>query len=122
MSIDGTELWLAQYQLGQHMLDYMTAKIVMILAIFFSSLPPISLPRPEYMLASLPNAVLIAIVIFAISISVADLLAKKHNYTINSSQVYSFNDLCKKDSTSLIMCICSTNLTSSLLLIYKWYM
>eukprot|EP00731_Ephydatia_muelleri_P024323 Em0016g594a len=42
--------------------------------------------RPEFMLASLPNAVLIAIVSFVISVSVADLLAKKYKYTVNSSQ------------------------------------
>ena len=58
---------------------------------FFSSLPPLSLPRPEFMLASLPNAVLIAIVSFVIGVSVADLLAKKYKYTVNSSQVdYTF--------------------------------
>lgn len=51
-----------------------------------TSLPPISLPRPEYMLASLPDAILIAIVTFVTSISAANLLAKKFDYTIDSSQ------------------------------------
>ncbi|KAL5484185.1 hypothetical protein EMCRGX_G020638 [Ephydatia muelleri] len=51
-----------------------------------TSLPPLSLPRPELMLASLPNAVLIAIVSFVIGVSVADVFAKKYKYTINPSQ------------------------------------
>eukprot|EP00731_Ephydatia_muelleri_P024320 Em0016g591a len=42
--------------------------------------------RPELMLASLPNAVLIAIVSFVIGVSVADVFAKKYKYTINPSQ------------------------------------
>lgn len=57
--------------------------------LYFSPLrlPPVSLPRPEYMLASLPNAFLIAIVSFVISFSVADLFAKKYGHAISSSQV-----------------------------------
>ena len=40
------------------------------------------------MLASLPDAILIAIVTFVTSISAANLLAKKFDYTIDSSQVH----------------------------------
>lgn len=64
--------------------------ILALLTLFPSSLPPVSLPRPNYMLASLPDAILIAVVTFVTSISAANLLAKKFNYTIDSSQVHLF--------------------------------
>ena len=82
------EQWLALWQPGLHLhvlIDEVSR------CALFPSLPPLSLPRPELMLASLPNAVLIAIVSFVIGVSVADVFAKKYNYTINPSQVdYTF--------------------------------
>jgi MFS superfamily sulfate permease-like transporter len=48
--------------------------------------PSITAPNPSLFLKLLPHAFILSIVTFSISVSVAQLFAKKFNYTINSNQ------------------------------------
>eukprot|EP00731_Ephydatia_muelleri_P022025 Em0014g616a len=49
-------------------------------------LPPVAYPRGNYMLTSLPNAIVLAFVTFAVSLSLAKVFGKKFGYSIDSNQ------------------------------------
>lgn len=51
------------------------------------SLPPVSLPNSRYFLILLPNAFVISVVSFAVSVSLSKVLAKKYQYMVNANQV-----------------------------------
>ncbi len=50
-------------------------------------LPEPMVPHFSYFAKLLPDAIAIAIVAFAISVSMASLMAKRNNYEVNSNQV-----------------------------------
>ena len=54
---------------------------------FFFSLPPLSIPQPSIFLSIMPDAFVIAVVIFATNVSLSKMLAKKHGYSIDANQV-----------------------------------
>lgn len=54
---------------------------------FLFSLPPVTIPELLDMKDVLLHATIVAVVIFAINISLAKAFAKKNNYAINVNQV-----------------------------------
>ena len=59
----------------------------MILTLFVFSLPQLTVPDTNYMLALLPNAFVIAVVTFAVTVSLGQVFAQQFNYSIASDQV-----------------------------------
>jgi hypothetical protein len=53
----------------------------------YFSLPKPTLPDFSILFKVLPDAILIGIVSFALSVSIADLYGKKYKYLINSNKV-----------------------------------
>eukprot|EP00731_Ephydatia_muelleri_P022015 Em0014g606a len=51
-------------------------------------LPPVSLPNSRYFLILLPNAFVISVVSFAVSVSLSKVLAKKYQYMVNANQEF----------------------------------
>ena len=51
------------------------------------SLPGLTLLQPNFILALLPNAFVVAIITFAITVSVGQVFAQQLKYSINSDQV-----------------------------------
>ena len=49
-------------------------------------MPPPAFPEPDIMSQVIGDAIAVAIVAFAISVSMAQLFAKKHNYEVDSNQ------------------------------------
>eukprot|EP00731_Ephydatia_muelleri_P022016 Em0014g607a len=59
-----------------------------------SSLPPLTFPKGDLMIATLSNAFAISIVTYVFGASLAQVLAKKHDYTISSNQEFISYGLC----------------------------
>ncbi len=55
------------------------------------SAPPISAPSMEYIGSTIQDAFVIAIVTFAVTVSLAQVFANKLNYTIHSNQVHGYD-------------------------------
>ena len=71
--------------------QYLPAKILFlhlyVYLLFLCSIPPPSVPPPSIYRLVIGDAFIIAIVSFAISISLVKIFAAKHNYDVDSSAV-----------------------------------
>ncbi len=77
-----------KYQLGTIFNDLLKCKINFInLIINKLSFPTPSVPD-ILMVELIPDAIIISLVTFATSISIADLYARKHKYKLDSNRVY----------------------------------
>ena len=50
-------------------------------------MPPVTAPKMPYMLLILQDAIVISVVTFSVSVSLAQVFAKQFDYTISPSQV-----------------------------------
>ena len=50
-------------------------------------MPPVTTPKMPYMLLILQDAIVISVVTFSVSVSLAQVFAKQFDYTISPSQV-----------------------------------
>jgi len=67
--------------------DTVQCSSTMICHVIFYSLPPFSSPKPSYILPVLLDSFIIAVVSYAISISLSKVFANKHGYTVVPNQV-----------------------------------
>ena len=77
-----------------------------IIIIVVCSLPQLTIPDTNYMIALLPSAFVIAVVTFAVTVSLGQVFAQQFNYTISSDQV----------CVCVCMCVCTCGFTPICLL------